>query len=168
MIFLALLLQAFAPPGTTQCGVINAGPGEGLCLGPAITKPDAEGFEIRSFLLGPDPEPPLAADLDLPVRAALESYERRQALPAGILLPDATDIFCAQGDYGEGCLTPKPLKTWSLKAGYRPAAPHLMSDGSVRIAWIKAGKVAYLTVITLAGGKVAAMRTLPAEVAYHP
>ena len=158
MLPLLFLLQAGAADANGSCVPFKGGPADGECPGAIISKSGV--FELIGLLpatqAGPTIPPPVASALS----ALLGSQRKGAPIDQQILAPGATGAFCTT--ISNECSIHTPLKSWPLNQQFVANPPYLLNDGRIRIEWMRDGKLEYLSLIKMDGGKVKDIETEPA------
>jgi hypothetical protein len=160
---MAFLLAAAAVLTPGQCSILKGGPGEGMCFDP-IERSDT-GDQLFGLRPAPNAGPPLGEELGKVINLLLIAQERHGTLPTTLIAKGATQQFCPEI---LKCSADQPLKRWPLDRSYSHNAPYLLTDGRVRIEWMKGSRLVYLSFITLNGLHVIDIQTGRAKMLYKP
>jgi hypothetical protein len=158
MLLFLLLLHSAASGGAPACSPLQGGPAEGMCLGRTLWRKDDLAIVALQPAQRPGPAP--SAEVAAVLARLLASQRAQAPLPPEIVTLGATSSFCTQ--FSPECQKRAPLVGWPLDRTYAANAPWLLPNGRVRIEWMHGGKLEYLSFVTLAGARVAAIDTAPA------
>lgn len=154
------MLVAFLLAQAAPCTPISGGPTEGMCSGGTVWRDgDVSGVAVLPALGQGRPIPAEQAAL---VRSALAAYDARSEIPASLRTADARSMYCASF-LAPDCLTSEALVQWRHPAGMIHRSPYLLWDGRIRIEWMRDGKLALLSFIRFADGRITRIDTIPAE-----
>ncbi len=157
MILLPLLFQA------AECPALPGGPAEGMCL--ALAPDQIHGRQLVPLLPAAKPGRPIPAETATLIAKAIAAYHAEQPIPRELRTENATLFFCAE--YGAGCFTPAPMAGWAMPRGLDHNAPYLLANGKIRVEWMRDGKLAYLSILTLRGDRIDAIGTTPAAIPFQ-
>jgi len=158
MISVALAMLVSAPASGKPCTPFSGGPAQGMCLGP-ILEP-GKTFNLVAVLPAPRRGPPISRDVSALLSEILESQRKGIPLPSALVADGAESTTCST--FYDQCQKREKLVSWPIGPEFTANAPYLLSDGQIRIEWVKGGKLEYLSFVMIDAGKVTHISTVPA------
>ena len=156
MLLATVVISATA--ANPACEQFKGGPADGMCRG-AVIGYDAP-FQIVALLPAPNKRP-IDSKIGLVVSRLLASQRKETAFDRRLLATGATGSFCATFSK---CANGTPLRTWPLRRAFVPNAPYMLTDGRIRIEWMRNGTLEYLSFLTFDARRVKEISTLPATI----